>query len=169
MDLATPYDNYKLKPKTLQEFDILGGSMVKEIEKKKRFLYRYKSAKFKAVRIAETMKEIRMYQMYPCVVSSGMPGSHNQKDLSDYMAKFDSILTQHIKADAEAISEMKTVTDCIDAMSDEKEKELLILKYIRLMDWNEIAVTMGYSARTIYRIHGQALANIEVGEEEENV
>ena len=47
-------------------------------------------------------------------------------------------------------------------MSDETEKELLILKYIKGHTWEEVAELMNYSLRQIYNLHKQALSHFNL-------
>ena len=50
----------------------------------------------------------------------------------------------------------------IRQMENEDEQEVLRLRYILGMKWEEVAVKMGYSWRQIHRIHSSALLNFEI-------
>ena len=47
----------------------------------------------------------------------------------------------------------------IEAMGDEREKDLLTYRYIRGMKWEKICTEMKHSWQHIHRIHAKALKN----------
>lgn len=47
-----------------------------------------------------------------------------------------------------------------DAMEDERQKELILYKYIRGMKWEDIQEKMSYERTQIYVLHGRALLTI---------
>ena len=47
----------------------------------------------------------------------------------------------------------------IEAMEDEREKDLLTYRYIRGMKWEKICTEMKHSWQHIHRIHAKALKN----------
>lgn len=49
----------------------------------------------------------------------------------------------------------------IDKLKNGDQIELLYSRYLEFKQWEYIAVEMGYSVRQIYRIHGEALKNLE--------
>lgn len=68
------------------------------------------------------------------------------------------------------------IEEVIDTVSDSEQKEVLERRYLLFQPWESyfdknkeiyvkgIAEEMGYSARQIYRIHGEALKNINVSQ-----
>ena len=48
--------------------------------------------------------------------------------------------------------------EVIEKVPDDKLRELLLLRYISVMTWEEIAVSMGLSYRHVCRLHGDALS-----------
>jgi DNA-directed RNA polymerase specialized sigma subunit len=46
-------------------------------------------------------------------------------------------------------------------MDDINQQLLLELRYLSGKGWDEIAASMGYDPRTVYRIHGKALKEFE--------
>lgn len=54
------------------------------------------------------------------------------------------------------------IVDKIELMSDPTEKNLLRLKYIHGMTWEEISDEIGYSYRQIHNIHKRALQNFNI-------
>ncbi len=47
-------------------------------------------------------------------------------------------------------------------MENEDEQEVLRLRYILGMKWEEVAVKMGYSWKQTHRIHSSALKNFKM-------
>jgi len=54
------------------------------------------------------------------------------------------------------------IVDKIELMSDPTEKNLLRLKYIHGMTWEEVSDEIGYSYRQIHNIHKRALQNFNI-------
>lgn len=57
------------------------------------------------------------------------------------------------------------VTDAIRAVGDATYEELLTLRYLDGMTWEQIAEAMHYDARYIYKLHGRALQRVRAPEE----
>jgi DNA-directed RNA polymerase specialized sigma subunit len=55
----------------------------------------------------------------------------------------------------------KEIQDTINRMDDINQQLLLELRYLSGKGWDEIAASMGYDPRTVYRIHGKALKEFE--------
>lgn len=52
----------------------------------------------------------------------------------------------------------KEVAAVIDQVKDDRLREVLMLRYVSIMSWEEIAVSMSYSYMHVCRLHGDALA-----------
>lgn len=52
----------------------------------------------------------------------------------------------------------KEVAAVIDQVKDDRLREVLLLRYVSIMSWEEIAVSMSYSYMHVCRLHGDALA-----------
>jgi len=135
-------------------------------EKRKEYLRKYRSSKRREERILEEIQRLRMDKMFPSVVFDDMPHAQNHKDLSNYAVLIDEQI-QELKE--ERLERAKTYTDIekkIREMADDNEQELLRLRYIQGKSFEEIAVEMGYTYRHITSIHGKALRNIDITEED---
>ena len=53
------------------------------------------------------------------------------------------------------------ITVCIDALKEEDEREVLVMRYIVGMRWEDIAGQMGYTVSNIYKVHGRGLRNLK--------
>lgn len=137
--------------------------MTEENEKKKKYLmqFRYKSMAVK--RLEEQIEDLRKEKMYPSAVISDMPrGAGNQKDMSDYMASLDNLISKLVKAKYNRIKAYTEIQEKIDMLPDDIEQDVLYQKYIKGYSFERIADSLGYSWRQTIRIHGNALAHLEI-------
>ena len=134
-----------------------------ENERKKEFLWSYQRAKRDVDRLEAQLEELRLNQLFPSALNNDdMPHGNAMCDLSDYMAKYDEIYSAIIKARYQRLEAFRKVRASIEELKDDREKELLTLRYIKGLKWEEIAVKMGYSWRKIHYLHGEALEHFEI-------
>ena len=117
-----------------------------ENEKKKEYLWRYQNAKRKEAEINEEIMQLRIDKMMPSLVQDGMPHGSGGGDLSGYATRLDELM-------CELYEQME---------QDETESLLLRYRYIQGLNFEEIAVKMGYGYRHITRLHGWALQHFEM-------
>lgn len=136
-------------------------SIQEENEKKKEYLRSYQKSLEREERICEDIQELRARKMFPsCGTGDGMPHGSDQTDLSDYIVILDE-LTEGLKQERlNGAIQRKKIERSICAISDENEAEVLRLRYIKGMKWEEIALEMEYSWQHVHRIHGNALGNL---------
>jgi DNA-directed RNA polymerase specialized sigma subunit len=71
-------------------------------------------------------------------------------------------LEHEINADIDRLVNLKKdIQDTINKMDGINQQLLLELRYLSGKGWDEIAASMGYDPRTVYRIHGKALKEFE--------
>lgn len=131
-------------------------------EKKKEFLMSYQKEKRKVRRLEGQLDELRQNKMSPSGISDGMPHGTDKKDLSDYAVKVDEIEQELISARYSRICAFQEVQRCIEAMEDEREKDVLTYRYLKGLKWEEVAVRMKYKMRNVHKIHGRALKNLKL-------
>ena len=92
-----------------------------------------------------------------------MPKAHNNSDLSDYMVKLEE-LTNILSARYEkCLGIMIDIEMRLDRMDTQLEREVLRHRYTditergRLASWESVAAAVGFSRRTVERVHGSAL------------
>lgn len=135
----------------------------KENEIKKEFLLGYKIAKLDVRRLEEQLAELQASKLSPsCMIGDGMPHAHEPSDLSAYAARVDEIEREIIEARYRRIEAFCRIQAAIEDMVNEQEKILLRYRYLKLMNWCEIAERMSTSYRHVLRIHGNALKNITI-------
>ena len=133
-----------------------------ENEKKKEFLMSYQKEKRRVRRLEEQLEELRRNKMSPSVTNDGMPHGTDKKDLSDYAVKVDEIEQELVAARYCRICAFQEVQKRIEAMEDEREKDLLTYRYLKGLKWEEICVRMDYKWRQVHRIHAMAIKNLKM-------
>lgn len=126
-----------------------------ENEKKKEFLMSYQKEKRRVRRLEEQLEELRRNKMSPSVTNDGSRHGTDKKDLSDYAVKEDEIEQELVAARYSRICAFQEVQKRIEAMEDEREKDLLTYRYIRGMKWEKICTEMKHSWQHIHRIHAR--------------
>lgn len=130
-----------------------------ENEKKKEYLKGYERACRQIKRYEEKIYELRINKMCPSIIMDGMPHSQDKNDLSSYAAKRDELWNKYMKERYKRIKICKEISDKIERMEDEDEKDVLMYRYIRKMKWEDIAVKMNFSWQHLHKIHARALTN----------
>lgn len=133
-----------------------------EIEEKKEYLKGYEKAVRQMERSAEKIKEMRLGQIIPAADNDGMPHAHSATDLSGYAALLDAAERQYIEDRYQRLRICKEITDRIEQMDNEDEKDVLMYRYIRLMKWESIAVKTNYSWKWVHKLHARALKNFKM-------
>lgn len=134
----------------------------KENEAKKQFLKKYQSLLRKERQLEREIESIRSRYTGQAITYSDMPHGTDQRDLSDYAAEVDDLLRDLEATKWQAIHQYHLIASSVEALEDVREKELLRLKYLQDKTWEEVAVEMHYDIRHIFRIHGQALLDLNV-------
>lgn len=138
-----------------------GEILTEENEDKKEYLKGYEKANRQIKRCEERLKEIRRSGVSLTVVSDGMPRSCNKNDLSSYVALLDQEERRYIKMRYLRIRKCTEITNHIERLENEDEKDVLIYRYIKLMKWEDICVEMNVSWQHVHRIHARALKNFK--------
>ena len=133
-----------------------------ENEKKKEYLRGYEHAVRQMERSELRIRELRLNKICPSVIADGMPHAHGGSDLSGYAALVDQEERKYMKSRYQRVMKCKEITDRIERMKDEDEKDVLMHRYIQLMKWEDICVRMGYSWKQTHRIHSRALSNFKM-------
>ena len=135
---------------------------ITDIERKKEYLKGYEKAVRQMERSELRIKEMRLNRIYPSVINDGMPHASSQADLSGYAALLGQEEERYMRYRYQRIKKCKEITDQIEKLSDEDEKDVLMYRYIRLLKWEDIAVKMGFSWQYTHRIHAKALKNFKM-------
>lgn len=136
-------------------------------DRKKEYLKSYRKHVRRIHRINAEIEELRMMKMCPSMKpDDGMPhGSGGQGDLSGYAGDLDEMIQELIKERYLRIKTYQQIVRQIKRLKSENEKDVLFYRYIKGMEWYEIAEMMGYSERWIHKLHGKALVHFELPKE----
>ena len=133
-----------------------------ENEQKKEYLKSYRRAIKREQDILDDIQRLRLDKMFPSVVNDGMPHGISHSDLSDYAAILDEQIDLLKEERLEKVRCYQKIERQISQMENEDEQEVLRLRYILGMKWEEVDVKMGYSWKQTHRIHSSALKNFKM-------
>ena len=136
-----------------------------ENEEKKEYLREYRGHVRRIRRIEAELAELRTMKTSLAVSNDGMPHGTGQSDLSGYAAQLDQLERSLIRERYKRIVAYKQLSARIRSLTSENERDVLFYRYIKGLDWWEIAEKMNYSERWILKIHGKALAHFELPKE----
>lgn len=136
-------------------------------DQKKEFLRSYRQHVRRIHRINAEIAELREMKLHPSIKpDDGMPhGSGGQGDLSTYAAQLDDMVRELQQERYLRIKTYQAIARQINRMKSRNESDVLFYRYIKGIDWWEIAEKMGYSERWIYKLHGKALEHFELPKE----
>ena len=147
--------------------DNIEEKIVSENDKKKEYLRSYRYHVRRIHRINAEIAELREMKLHPSMKpEDGMPhSSRGQGDLSGYAADLDEMINELIKERYLRIKTYQAIVRQIKRMKSRNESDVLFYRYIKGLDWWEIAEKMKFSERWIYKLHGKALAHFELPKE----
>ena len=133
-----------------------------ENEQKKEYLKSYRRAIKREQDILDEIQRLRLDKMFPSVVNDGMPHGSSHSDLSDYAVVLDEQIDLLKEERLERVRCYQKIERQIHQMENEDEQEVLRLRYILGLKWEEVAVKMDYSWKQTHRIHSSALQNFKM-------
>ena len=139
--------------------------MATENEMKKEYLRGYRRHVRKLSRIEAELEELRTMKMAISVNNDGMPHGSGQSDMSGYAAELDQLERNLIRERNQRFKGYREISERIAKMKSENERDVLFYRYIKGLAWWEIAEKMGCSERWVYKLHGKALAHLELPKE----
>lgn len=136
-----------------------------ENEKKKEYLKRYLECVRAVKRIEEQIKELETDELCPKSLRTDIvtvKTAYDEKDLSQYIANKDKLIKTMINTKSDKISIYQDIFARIERIDKEEEREVLTLKYINGMKWEEVLDEMNVSWTQAHRIHTRALTHLEI-------
>ena len=124
----------------------------------------YRSSRRRINRIDEEITELNeLAASVKPIDYSGMPhGSGNQKDLSDELARIDSLAEKLGKEKESCIETYISIEKQMKEVKNEDENDVLFYRYVKGLRFWEIAEIMGYSEQWIHKLHGRALGHLKL-------
>ena len=133
-----------------------------ENEQKKEYLKSYRRAIKREQDILDEIQRLRLDKMFPSVVNDGMPHGSSHSDLSDYAAILDEQIEFLKEERLERVRCYQKIERQIRQMENEDEQEVLRLRYIKGLKWEEVALKMNYSWKQVHRLHSSALKSFKM-------
>ena len=132
------------------------------------YLIRYRDAKREARDVELRITQLRLQYGAPAAINySDKRTSHNNSDLSDYMVKLDQLTDLLYSKYEKCLGIMIDIEMRLDRLeagpNTQLEREVLRHRYTditeqgKLSPWESVADAVGYSRRTVERVHGSAL------------
>jgi hypothetical protein len=85
----------------------------------------------------------------------------HQADLSEIVEKLESY-RQIVNEEWDKLIDMRIeARGLINHLTDEAEKGLILRRYLQCETWDAISHEMHMALRTVFRVHGQALQNLD--------
>lgn len=129
---------------------------------KKEYLNRYLKFAKREKYILEEIQRLREDKMFPSIVNDGMPKGNKCSDLSDFAVILDEEIEKLKEERLEKARAYSEISKNIRRMENDNEREVLTLRYIKGLKWEEICVEMGYSWKHVHRIHSSSLNNFKM-------
>ena len=129
------------------------------------YLIRYRDAYRDAQDIELHMAQLRLKYAAPSAIRyTDMPTAHDSNhDLSEYAAKMDALEKMLIRKYTECIGIEVDIITRLERMPVQLEREVLRHRYTDITDkgklcpFEQVAEKVGFSRRTVERVHGIAL------------
>lgn len=137
-----------------------------ENKQKKEYLRNYRQHVQRINRIEAELEEVRVMKENPSGINNdGMPHGSDQRDLSDYAATLDRLERELLEERYKRTKMYKDIAMRIKSLSSKKENDVMFYRYIKGLAFWEIAEKMEVSERWVLKLHGRALAHINIPEE----
>lgn len=136
----------------------------KEIEQKRKWLWRYREAMFQAQSLWRQAEEWQ-YKIYEpsCKVLDGMPRSPGfSNNFDKNVVKHLDLIEEATAVTAQAKEIRKEITTSINALDDSVGVKVLTLRYVEGYSWSEIQKTMNYSKTHTRNLHDKALRKLKI-------
>lgn len=130
-------------------------------KEKKKFLWGYRDSLRQVERLKAEIEELHTMRSVSAGGSStGQKGWKN--DLSGHMARLDSLEKDKERELRNMIRSHERIEDTINSLEDTRERDVLFYRYIKGLDWWEVAEKMHYSESWVHVIHGWALRDLKI-------
>lgn len=87
-------------------------------------------------------------------------GTANNDKLTEYIIRKDELLDAYLGGLTQASADAAELERAINALTDTRERQVIMLYYIDGLPWHKVAERINYSVDHVYTIHGRALAKL---------
>lgn len=113
----------------------------------------------------ECLRDLDAITLLQSPKMDGMPRTQAPHGLESQIGQIDAIRRKAEKARERALAICEDIEDRLDRLEDINSKRLIRLRYIYGFTWAEVAEEMGYSERSIHRLHSKALEEMRRDDE----
>lgn len=132
-------------------------------QEKKAELLKYREAEMEATRLeGEITRWYSRSEKMTTMVKLVPGGSSGGRSIETAVEAIDDLAGQLGAQREKLVSMRKAIGAAIEDVDDEKLRKVLRLKYIEGMTWERVAESMDMSVRGVTKMHGRALAKINV-------
>ena len=90
----------------------------------------------------------------------GMPRTGSVSGLELQVAMIERIRKKAEKEREKVLKMLDQIEDMIESLEDPEQKTVIKLRYVYGYTWSEIAISTEMAERTVYYVHGKALATL---------
>lgn len=134
------------------------------IDEKKAFLNRCYELKQREQEAKDKLEEIRTRYTGHAIQYDDMPKGTDTRDLSDYAVAIEDVKEELWRVRIAYLDSYMEISDTVEQMDDDREKDLLRLRYLLCLTWEGVADRMDLGVRQVYKIHKKALEHFEIPE-----
>lgn len=98
----------------------------------------------------------------------GMPRSGSINGLELQVAQIERIRKRAERARERVLERLNEIEEMIDSLEDPEQMMVLKMHYVYGYTWAETAIEAGMAERTVYNVHGRALAELRRKYESDN-
>lgn len=126
-------------------------------EEKKEYLSMYWQKKKEEENFLLEIEEIKQLVHIPNQIITGLPITHNNKDLSDLFVRLEQRQQEYLRKRYRAAVVADKILKKINRIKDEESRELLIYRHIKCYSWDKICDKLGYSRTGLYKRYRKAV------------
>lgn len=131
----------------------------------KQYLKQYRSGLQELQEITERIVAVRSQAEKVTATLTGMPGAPAGTMAGDNLQRcidmLDELERRYVDRLKETVQMLTSIEDGINALSDERYRQVLRMRYISGASWPTIAAEMNYTERQAQNLHGRALQALE--------
>ncbi len=132
---------------------------------KKEYLKSYRLKIEEIERLEAELEALRIHAMYPSSGKAEGKRRHRPHDLSDYATQEEKLKTRIEETRQECAIRCREIIEAIENLQGdtqeklEKQRNLLVARYIKGENWDTIEKEINYGRTHMHRIHARALDN----------
>ena len=131
----------------------------------KQYLKQYRSGLQELQEITERIVAVRSQAEKVTATLTGMPGAPAGTMTGDNLQRcidmLDELERRYVDRLKETVQMLTSIEDDINALSDERYRQVVRMWYISGASWPTIAAEMHYTERQVQNLHGRALQALE--------